>query len=274
MTIKHGKETGVLNLSRLKLILSSKRLVCLVGYGLSEEAGIPHFHDILNGVWSSAPRNIDPFDGGYGRTTVVSWFDWRRQLINKKDRSGYFQAFLELKHSLKNMLVATQIVDGQLRLAGLQDVRELYGNIFKGRCCKCGIEGEISERIVCVACGGRILPDVSMFGWNQKTEALQTVQFAVSAAEAIILVGTDPSLAPLQKLYATNYTCQILEVVPTGFSLSDQSIRLKATTSDLSDQLKKEHGIHVPPPGGHSIIVSLKFLSLLVKEIQRGEQPC
>jgi len=274
MTIKHGKETGVLNLSRLKQILSSKRLVCLVGYGLSEEAGIPHFHDILSGVWSSAPRNIDPFDHGYGCTTVVSWFDWRRQLINKKDRSGYFQAILELKHSLKNMLVATQTVDGQLRLAGLLDVRELYGNIFKGRCCKCGNEGEISERIVCVACGGRILPDVSVFGWNQKTETLQTVQSAVNAAEAIILVGTDPSLAPLQELYATNHTCQILEVVPNRFSLSDRSILLKATTSELSDQKKMEHEIHVSPPGGHSICDSVKFLSQLVKEMQQGEQPC
>lgn len=266
MTIKHCKETGVLNLSRLKQILSSKRLVCLVGYALSEEAGIPHFHDILSGVWSSAPRNIDPFDNGYGRTTVASWFDWRRQLINKKDRSGYFQAILELKRSLKNMLVATQTVDGQLRLAGLQDVCELYGNIFEGRCCKCGIEEEVSERISCVACGGSILPDVGMFGWNQKTETLQTVQSAVNAAEAIILVGTDPSLAPLQELYAKNHTCQILEVVPSGFSFSDRSIRLKATTSELSDQLIKEHEVHVPPPGGHSICDSLKFLSQLVKE--------
>lgn len=274
MTIKHGKGTGVLNLSGLKQILSSKRLVCLVGYGVSEEAGIPHFHDILSGVWSSVSRNINPFDDGYGRTTVVSWFDWRRQLINKKDRSGYFQAILELKRSLKNMLVATQTVDGQLRLSGLQDVRELYGNILKGRCCNCGIEEEISERISCVACGGIILPDVSMFGWNQKTETLQTVQGAVNAAEAIILVGTDPSLAPLQELYATNYTCQILEVVPTGLSLSDQSIRLKATTSELSEHLNKEHGIHVPPPSAHSIFGSLKFLSQLVKEMQRGDQSC
>ena len=113
-----------------------------------------------------------------------------------------------------------------------------------------------------------------MFGWNQKLETQQTVLTAVTSADAIILIGTDPMLAPLHDLYATNYSCRILEVVPTGVTLSDDVTRLKATASELSDVLKSESGIQLPPPSEHSIIESLKFLSQLVKAMKRGDFPC
>ena len=204
---KHGKSTGQLNLAALQGVINSKKLVCLVGYGLSEEAGnpqIPQFDGILKGVWSSTPGNIDPFDNGKGQETVLGWFNWRKQMINRKNRIGYFDSICKLKQSLESMLVATQCVDGQLRLTDLPEVHELYGNIFNGRCSKCGIPEDIGMRASCSACGGLIFPDVSMFGWNQKLETQRMVQTAVNSADALILIGTDPMLAPLHELYATN----------------------------------------------------------------------
>lgn len=277
MIQEHGKTTGHLNLTALLRVLYSKKLVCLIGYGFSEEAGkpqIPQFDGILKGVWSSSPGNINPFDDSKGQETVLGWFNWRKQIISRKSRTGYFDSILNLKRSLENLLVATQCVDGQLRQTGLQEVHELYGNIVEGRCSNCGLEQDLGDRNACAACGKCIFPDVSMFGWNRKQETLLTVQTAVNSADAIILIGTDPMLAPLPELFATNYSCQILEVVPTGLLLSGQSTRLKATTSELSDQLKKDYEIHVPASGGHSIIDSLKFLSLLTKEMKRGEGTC
>lgn len=274
---KHGKNAGQLNLTSLQQVVNSKKLVCLVGYGLSEEAGnpqIPQFDGILKGVWSATPVNVDPFDNGKGQETVLGWFNWRKQIINKKSRIGYFDSIVKLKQSLESMVVATQCVDGQLRLTDLPDVQELYGNIFDGRCSKCGTTEEINKRIWCSACGGCIFPDVSMFGWNQKLETQRTVLTAVTSADAIILIGTDPMLAPLHELYATTYSCRILEVVPNGLTLSDHATRLKATASELSDVLKRERGIHLPPPGQHSIIGSLKYLTQLVTEMKQGNFPC
>ena len=274
---RHGKRTGQLNLTALQRVVNSKKLVCLVGYGLSEESGnpqIPQFDGVLKGVWSSTPENINPFDNGKGQETVLGWFNWRKQIINKKSRTRYFDSIVKLKQSLESMVIATQCVDGQLRLMDLLEVHELYGNIFDGRCSKCGTPEDIGKHMSCAACGGLIFPDVSMFGWNQKQETQRTVLAAVTSADAIILIGTDPTLAPLPELYATNYSCQILEVVPTGLALSDHVTRLKATASELSDLLKQESGIQLPPPGLHSIIDSLKFLTLLIKEMKRGDFPC
>lgn len=270
---KHGKSTGQLNLTALQRVVNSKKLVCLVGYGLSEEAGnpqIPQFDGILKGVWSSKPGNINPFDSGKGQETVLGWFNWRKQIINRKSRIGYFDSICKLKQALESMLVATQCVDGQLRLTDLPEVHELYGNIFEGRCGQCGGQEDSGKHISCTVCGGCIFPDVSMFGWNQKVETQRTVLTAVTSADAIILVGTDPMLAPLHELYATNYSCRILEVVPTGLMLSDQVTRLKATASELSDLLKQESGIQLPPPGLHSIIDSLKFLTQLINGMKCG----
>lgn len=274
MSHKHGKSTGQLNLNALQRVVNSKKLVCLLGYGLSEEAGnpqIPQFDGILKGVWSSTPGNINPFDNGKGQETVLGWFNWRKQIINKKSRVAYFDSIVKLKQSLESMVIATQCVDGQLRLTDLPEVHELYGSIFDGRCSKCGSQEDIVKHISCAACGGFIFPDVSMFGWNQKPETQRTVLTAVNSADAIILIGTDPMLAPLHDLYATNYSCQILEVVSTGLALSDQATRLKATSSELSELLKRESGMQLPPPGEHSIIESIKFLSQLVMEMKRGE---
>jgi NAD-dependent SIR2 family protein deacetylase len=270
---KHGKSTGQLILAALQRVVNSKKLVCLVGYGLSEEAGnpqIPQFDGILKGVWSSTPGNINPFDNGKGQETVLSWINWRKQIINRKSRIGYFDSIYKLKQSLESMIVATQCVDGQLRLTDLPEVHELYGSIFGGRCGQCGSQEDSGKHISCSVCGGCIFPDVSMFGWNQKVETQRTVLTAVTSADAIILVGTDPMLAPLHELYATNYSCRILEVVPTGLMLSDHVTRLKATVSELSDLLKQESGIQLPPPGLHSIIDSLKFLTQLINGMKCG----
>lgn len=277
MSHKHGKNAGQLNLAAMQGVIKSKKLVCLLGYGLSEEAGkpqIPQFDGVLKGVWSSTPGNINPFDNGKGQETVLGWFNWRKQIINRKSRIGYFDSIITLKQSLESMVIATQCVDGLLRLTDLPEVHELYGNVFDGRCSNCGTPEDIGKHTSCIACGSCIFPDVSMFGWNQKKETRRTVLAAVTSADAIILIGTDPMLAPLPELYATNYSCQILEVVPAGLALSDQSTRLKATASELSDHLNSESGIHLPPPGEHSIIANLKFLSQLVKGMKRGDFPC
>ncbi len=277
MSHKYEKSTGELTLTALQQVINSKKIVCLVGYGLSEEAGnpqIPQFDGILKGVWSSTPGNINPFDNSKGQETVLGWLNWRKQIINKKNRIGYFDSIVKLKQSLESMVVATQCVDGQLRLTELPEVHELYGNVFDGRCSRCGSQEDSGKHMLCTVCGGFIFPDVSMFGWNQKLETQRTALTAVHSADAIILIGTDPMLAPLHELYATNYSSQILEVVPTGLALSDLATRLKATASELSDHLNSESGIHLPPPGEHSIIANLKFLSQLVKEMKRGDFPC
>ena len=272
MTHEHGTNTAPLDLSGLRQVLDSNQLVCVVGYGLSEEASIPQFDGILKGVWSSKPRNIDPFEDTRGRDTVLGWLNWRKQIINKKDRTEYFTPVLELKRALPSLVIATQCVDGQLRKTGLQEVHELYGNIFEGRCSQCSLEADIDDDLKRCACNGVVFPDASMFDWNLKSEALKAIQTAAINADALILIGSDPSLAPLHELYSRGYAGQILDVLPNGFLLSDRFGIRKATAPDLTSHLEKEHGTRIPVSGGYGIFENLKFLVQLVKAMHQDEQ--
>lgn len=272
MTGEYRTHTAPLDLSVLRQVLNSNQLVCVVGYGLSEEASIPQFDAILKGVWSTAPRNIDPFGDARGRDTVLGWFNWRKQIINKKNRTEYFKPVLELRRALPSLVIATQCVDGQLRKTGLEEIHELYGNIFEGRCSQCGLEADINDDLKRCACNGVVFPDASMFDWNLKSEALKTIQAAAINADALILIGSDPSLAPLHELYSRGYAGQILVVLPNGFLLSDRFGIRKATAPELTSHYEKEHGTRIPVSAGYGIFENLKFLVQLVKTMHQDEQ--
>jgi len=278
MTRNEGKETTRLSLTELLKALKYEKKIAVVGYALSAESAIPQFEAILNGVWSGSPQNINPFDDNDGRDTVLGWLGWRMQLIGKKDHCAFFQACHDLKSALKLSLLATQAVDGQLRSGGVQDVKELYGNIFEGRCVRCGVSnGSLSPKMIapghvpkCNACGGNVFPDVTMFGWNQKLEALQEVLSAYRRADTAILIGIDSSLAPFSlensSSAAPNY---ILNVHPKAFVLSSRSHIQKATAEELADDFDKKHGKRLAPPNTQNIHGNLKFLVTLVQTSER-----
>ena len=203
MTTKQGKATAHLGLTELRRALKREQTAAVVGYALSEEAGIPQFDAILGGVWAGAPKNIDPFNDRYGRESVLGWFGWRMRLILKKNHGPFFQAIRDLKTALSLSMVATQAVDGQLRFSGMYDVLALYGNIFDGRCRRCGMSTPLLSpemmlpgmHITCDVCGGSVFPDVSMFGWNQKTETQDQARAILAKADTLVLIGADLSLA-------------------------------------------------------------------------------
>ena len=61
-------------------LLKHSGKACIVGYEFSWIFGIPHFRDILKGVWSELPYNsrMNPFMSIKGYSLVMNWFSWRR----------------------------------------------------------------------------------------------------------------------------------------------------------------------------------------------------
>jgi len=282
MTTRKGKLTAKLGLNKLLQSLRSGKTAAVVGGALSEEIGIPQFEAILNGVWSGTPKNVDPFGNGNGRESVLGWFGWRMHLIRKKSYGPCFQVIRELKTVLSLSIVASQAVDGQLRLGGMHDVLELYGNIFEGRCSRCGIAvPSLSPEMmcpghhpICDACGGYVFPDVSMFGWNQKTETQNQVKAILAKADTVILIGADLSLAPFNdrdSLDACRYN--VLEVLPKELRLSDASTVLRATPKALSDEFEKQYGQTFPAPNSSSLRSNLEYLAGLVRTLEELGAP-
>ena len=76
-----------------------------------------------------------------------------------------------LDNQNKLRCVITQNIDGLHKRAGLTNVLELHGTIYKNHCMKCGKEYEASyvfsnHDIPVCSCGGIIRPDV-VFIWRK-----------------------------------------------------------------------------------------------------------
>lgn len=277
MALAQDRGCARLNLSELQSALNSRRKLCVLGYGLSDELDLPHFDDVLSGVWSGVPKNIDPFVDSRAKKAVLNWFAWRMRLIAKVRPSRMAAVCAELQRVLDLSMIATQTVDAYWRLGGMRDVQELYGDVFDGRCLRCGDntsfptwqEAVSAWELPCMVCGGAVLPDVAMFGWNRKELLLDRFLAAVKEAEVIILVGVSEVLAPFRNgRLPGDFRGRILEILPEAFVLSDRSILKRARREDLFGEFEKARGRLLEMRGAVGLGAGLEDLLQLSKALK------
>lgn len=265
------------NLSELQRALNCRRKFCVLGYGLSEELDLPHFDDVLSGVWSGVPKNIDPFVNSRARKTVLNWFAWRMRQIAKVRPKRMVEVCVELQKVLGLSMIATQTVDAYWRLGGMRDVQELYGDVFDGSCLQCGNnfssstwqEAVFAWEIPCKACGGAVLPDVAMFGWNRKALLLDRFLAAVKEAEVIILVGVSPALAPFRNgRLPDDFRGRVLDIQPHEFVLSDSATSMRTRREELFGEFEKTRERRLEMHGAVNFGASLEDLLQLSKALR------
>lgn len=262
--------SNTLSATQLLKILGLKNKVCVVGFDLSREARAPHFTDIQKGVWSSASSKLNPFFSVYGYQVVRDWFQWRMRTMGKFIDPSVFQSLAKLQETCQ-LKVITQCVDGLAGLHGVQDILEPYGNVFGRKCYLCGNtqtplasdQGGDKSWLPCEKCGGRVFPDVTMFGWNSKEESHQRVQTVIENAKGLIIAGTDQYLLPFHG--STGHTppaCPVLEITQTGFLLRMQSNVFKATVIEIVRDFESVYGGNrIKAPDTFGLAKNLLFLA-------------
>lgn len=273
MNTSRSKSVSKLTAEHLLNILGCREKLCVVGYGLSEEARAPHFNDILTGVWSRPPGAIDPFSSASGYQTVINWFQWRAELIGKIHESNVFRNLAKFQETF-NLSIVTQCVDGLASANGVHNIFEPYGNVFGKKCYQCGNtqaplkpdQGGVGTLHPCNKCGGATFPDVTMFGWNPKSDCQQLVQALMQKSEVLIVVGTNPALLPFydpDNQYPSS--CIVLEVVQTGFVLRDHSSILNATVKEISENQGNANLGKINAPDCAGLDKNLCFLMRLIE---------
>lgn len=182
----------------------SRSAVVLTGAGMSTESGVPDFRS-KSGWW----RNIDPmtvanvealeerydlFHEFY--STRIKGLDTIRphqghEVLADWERRGLIRA------------VATQNVDGLHQRAGNRRVAELHGSIRSVRCQRCDADGEMSAFLAkeaCPVCGGKLRPNVVLFGEMLPEEAWQQALFAIRQADLVLVIGTSLQVYPVNQL--------------------------------------------------------------------------
>ena len=187
-----------------KWIAESGYTVVLTGAGCSVDSGIPDFRS-PQGWW----RKIDPMKvatvEALENNYSLSWefyHDRIENLDNVKPHKGHY-VLSRMEQLGKLQLVATQNVDGLHQMAGNRNVAELHGSIRTFRCHDCMREADrekFMSKEPCPACGGRLRPNVVLFGEMLPEKAWSRALDAVSRAELVIVIGTSLQVYPVNQL--------------------------------------------------------------------------
>ncbi len=203
------------------------RIFVLTGAGISTGSGIPDYRD-ETGAWKrAAPVTWQAFTTDpaiYRRYWARSYVGWPRFSIARPNAAH--RALADLERQGRLSLLLTQNVDGLHQAAGSRDVIDLHGRLDAVICLDCGDrqprdglqprmavdnpdwhpgeagaapdgDADIAQAAEagfvpphCIACGGRLKPDVVFFGENVPRTRVQAAQAALAASDAMLVVGS------------------------------------------------------------------------------------
>lgn len=193
----------------LKRFAEAKKVCVLTGAGISAESGVPTFRgkDGLS-MWKGMPFEVissarmvrEDLD------EVWAWFDYRRGRLEECRPNPGHVALAEWEKRFDRFTLVTQNVDGLHRAAGSTEIIELHGNINRAYCINCGERHEISgvphTPDSCRECGGRLRPDIVLFGEMLPLGALERAEAKARECEIFFTIGTSALVYPAAALPA------------------------------------------------------------------------
>jgi NAD-dependent deacetylase len=214
-------------------------VVVLTGAGVSLESGIPIFRG-KGSMWEIPEARRLASRAGPPWNTRETWeyYEWRRGLVNQCKPNAAHYIIVEMQKCFKNFHLITQNVDGLHVRAGSKRVLELHGNMWRGRCTRCGNSLELPETPLrsippqC-GCGNPLRPSVVQFGEPIDPNVLSEAFAASRRADLFLLIGTSGVVSPAAEmpLMAFQNGAKVIEMNPESTVLTRHatfSIRGKA----------------------------------------------
>jgi len=183
----------------------AKNVLVLTGAGVSAESGVPTFRGGGNtAVWKGMPFEVISSAGMLARDlpAVWEWFNYRRGLLEQLKPNPAHVAIARWQDRFNNFILVTQNIDGLHQAAGARNVIELHGSIWRARCFDCGALQDVRELRFgdgvpeCFHCGGRLRPDVVLFGEMLPTGAYENAALHAQDCQLCFVVGTSAVVYP------------------------------------------------------------------------------
>ncbi len=218
-------------------------LVVLTGAGMSAESGVPTFRDARTGLWEryDPAALATPRAWEQDRDTVWAWYRWRERLVCNAEPNAGHRAIARAAEA-RRVVVVTQNVDDLHERSGSPDVHHLHGSLFEHRCDACATPMEVgpppSEPVArlapptCPRCDGRARPGVVWFGEALPEGPWDAAVSAISAASAVLVVGTSGLVHPAASLpgLAAGNGIPVVEVNPGPSGLGPEvSVHVRST---------------------------------------------
>ncbi len=210
-----------------ELLANTQSMTVLTGAGVSTGSGIPDYRD-RNGEWKQAPPmqfgEFAKSDEARQRYWARSYVGWQRFGGAAPNAAHHALARLEAAGRIDTLI--TQNVDRLHSEAGSERVIDLHGDLSQVRCIDCGQtsarsafqeamktanpdwharvsryrpdgDAELASDThldfqvpACAACGGRLKPDVVMFGETVPKDRVDEAMAAVDRADALLIAGS------------------------------------------------------------------------------------
>ncbi|KAF0700926.1 Aste57867_8574 [Aphanomyces stellatus] len=202
-------------------LLHAKRIVVLVGAGISVSCGIPDFRS-ANGIYAMV-RDMgldlpDPqalFDIEYFRANPGPFFHFANDFFRGKTHvPSLTHRFLRLLQDRGQLLrVYSQNIDGLELAAGVTPVIQCHGTLTTSSCMSCKTQVDTASLYrddVSVAtdliprcqCGGIFKPDITFFGQRLSDETGASLVVDRQQADLLLVMGTSLQVAPVADIPA------------------------------------------------------------------------
>jgi NAD-dependent SIR2 family protein deacetylase len=208
--------------------IRARRVVVVTGAGISAASGIPTYRSAGSG-WDNERHEQMSQANRYGSYLPELWRFWGglRALTAAACPNPAHHALADWEARLAasggSMLVATQNIDALHVRAGSTTV-ELHGSLHRSRCMRCRAVTNDSQVPVagtvpsCAACGGRLRPDVVLFGEQLSSRRVKQVLTALSHCDVCLYVGTSGQVWPVRDMVTTarhaGATCVLVNAEP------------------------------------------------------------
>ena len=183
----------------------AKRVVFFGGAGVSTASGIPDFRSedgLYHQKFKYPPEEMLSHE--FYLTHTEEFFDFYRTrmiALGAKPNQAHYK-LAELEREGKLTAVVTQNIDGLHQAAGSKRVYELHGSVHRNVCQRCG-HVYSAEWIMgttgvphCEECGGRIKPDVFLYGESLDEKTLIGAAEDIQSCDMLIVGGTSLVVYP------------------------------------------------------------------------------
>lgn len=203
------------------LIKDARKMALISGAGLSVDSGVKDFRS-SSGWWRNIdPRTVATVDAVESNYDLFHEF-YSMRIMQLKEIVPHKGHLILSEWEKQGILasVSTQNVDGLHQASGNQSVYELHGTILKYRCHECGAphtESSFLQKQRC-SCGGKLRPNVVLFGESLPSEAWDYSIDAIKEADLVLVIGTSLQVAPVNQLpFMTNGKLIFINAEETGY---------------------------------------------------------
>ncbi|HQL09646.1 MAG TPA: NAD-dependent deacylase [Lentisphaeria bacterium] len=216
------------------LFAGARRITCLSGAGMSTESGIPDYRS-SKGLYNTLTSE-QVFDIARFRRKPELFYSVIGPLylsILKAQPNAGHVALAQLADRFgKELVIATQNIDGLHQKAGSRVVHEVHGTMDTLSCQDCGSQAlaksflnELGKgEILRHRCGGVFKPDITFFGEQLPAAAFSASLDAMADADLVLVLGTSLQVHPAASLPdARRDGCPLLIVNRTPTAMDDKA---------------------------------------------------